>query len=91
MFDIQRTIAECLDSDMPMPEFCSVVLDDNEWRVVPSIESADEDCENFDDYQDEYKGDFILVTNDHGNVTCQQWKPPFVNCLPEYITIWDMV
>jgi len=91
MFETQHEVASYLDDYMPMPEFCSVVLDDNEWRVVPSIEQADDECKNFSDYPDTYQGDFILVTNDHGNVTCQQWKPAFVNCAPEYVTIWDMV
>ena len=87
LIDIQDEIAELLNEYMPMPEFCSVVLDDNEWRVIPSIENADEDCKNFADYQDDYQGDFILVTNDHGNVTCQQWLQGEM----VYVTIWDMV
>lgn len=86
-FEIQDEIAELLNEYMPMPEFCRVVLDDNEWKIIPSIELADEDCKNFDDYQDDYQGDFILVTNDHGNVTCQQWLQGEMT----YITIWDMV
>ena len=87
MFDLQNDVMDHLNYYMPMPEFCSVVLDDNEFTVIPSIELADEDCKNFADYQDTYQGDFILVTNDHGNVTCQQWD---YNKL-EYTTIWDMV
>ncbi len=87
LFDTQQEIADLLDEHMPMPEFCRVTLQDNEWLVLPSIESALEECESFEDYPEERRGDSILVVNDHGNVTCMQWDPS----KNEYSTIWDMV
>jgi len=87
LIDVQDDVADLLNEYMPMVEFCTVCLEDGEWSVIPSIELADDECENFSDYQDDYKGDFILVTNDHGNVTCMQWN----DIEREYITIWDMV
>jgi len=90
-FDFQDEIAELLNEYMPMPEFCSVVLEDNEFTVRPNLEAAQDDCHTFNDYPDkkipDSHSDFILVVNDHGNVTCQQWDYG----KSEYITIWDMV
>lgn len=73
------------DNITTMPEFCSLVLFDNEARVLPDIESAIEECEVFEDYPEKYHGDFIAVVNDHGNTTCQRWDGS------KYVTIWDMV
>ena len=87
MFEISEEIAEHLNYYMPMPEFCSVVLEDSEWRVIPSIESADEECENLEECPDTYVADFVTATNDHGNVTCYQWNPNQF----KYSEIWSMV
>ena len=84
-FDVQDEIAQLLNENMPMPEFCSVTLQDNEWHVLPSLECAQDEATSLDDYPDDYVSDYILVVNDHGNVTCQQWSGG------EYVTIWDMV
>ena len=84
-FEIQDEAAEMLNDYLPVPEFCSVQLIDSEYSVLPSLEAAEEEATKLDDYPEDYISDYILVVNDHGNVTCQQWQNG------EYVTIWDMV
>lgn len=87
MIEMQEEVTDHLNYYMPMPEFCSVELYDNEFSVMPNLESAKEDCGILTEYPEVRTTDNILVVNDHGNVTCQQWN---YNKL-EYVTIWDMV
>lgn len=87
IMELADDAVDLLNESMPMPEFCSVTLNDNEYHVMPCLGNAQEECVSYEDYPEEKHGDFILVVNDHGNVTCQQWD---YNKL-EYVTIWDMV
>ncbi len=76
------------DSVVTMPEFCHLDIRDNEAIVLPSLDLAemDDDIVKLDEYPEKYAGvGFVLVVNDHGNVTCQRWNGR------EYVTIWDMV
>ncbi len=85
-------VAELLNAEMPMPEFCFVTLNDGEYRVMPAVEDALDTCEIFDDCPEKCHGDFILVINDHGNVTCYRWGVgDYGDVEYEYIVIWDTV
>lgn len=84
MYEIQEECADLLNESMPMPEFCSVTLEDNEWRVIPEI---DDYLTRVSDIPEEYSEDYLLLVNDHGNVTCLEWN----NNTREYQSIWDMV
>lgn len=81
-FEIQQEASEYIQDYVE--DYCAVSLDDNEWRVTPYV---DDELPTFDDYQDDYQGDHILIVSDHGNVTCQRWDYDKA----EYVTIWDMV
>jgi len=87
MFDLQDEVAQYIYDNAPLPEFCSVTLQDNEYIVLPCLESAEEECKKVADIPDDNQGDFILYVNDHGNVTCLQWNE---GCRA-YDVIWDMV
>lgn len=84
LIDIQDDIAEKLNEYMPMPEFCTVTLNDGEWAVIPYI---DDELNRVDEIPDDFSDEYLLLVNDHGNVTCLQWS---VN-KQEYKSIWDMV
>jgi hypothetical protein len=81
---IQEDIVEKLNEYMPMPEFCTVTLQDGEWIVIPYI---DDDLKRVADIPEAYTDDYVLFVNDHGNVTCYQWN----DTKREYVSIWDMV
>lgn len=84
MFYIQQECADLLNESMPIPEFCSVELHDNEWTVIPYI---DEEVTRVEDIPDNYSEDYLLLVNDHGNVTCLEWNYN----KREYKDIWAMV
>jgi len=84
MFEIQEECALLLDESMPMPAYCSVTLQDNEWTVIPYI---DEELDRVSDHPDFNIGDHVLLVNDHGNVDCLQWDYSD----NEYKSIWAMV
>ncbi len=91
--DMQLEVMELLNEYMPMPEFCSVSLNDGEYTVTPYIDEYD-DTPRLSDYPDTlYKDESgmvhytIFIVNDHGNVTCQTWNDQ----KREYITQWDIV
>lgn len=63
-----------------IPPYCYIDWQDNELRVLPSVESAREDtdvwvCGELPDEDDcRQSGDLALVINDHGNATLYQWE-----------------
>lgn len=73
-----------------LPVSCAFSWDDGEFRITPFI---DDDIPKFEELPEDEKeaeinpdnDDFIYVVNDHGNVTCYQWRDR------EWISIWDMV
>jgi len=90
MVDIQDWCAGELIEHMPMPFSCTVALGDNEWRVVPYIDDevprmSTDDWDEVD--QNQHGFDHVYVVNDHGNVTCWEWRQDKV----EYVSIWAMV
>ena len=82
LFDFQDDAAEYINNHATIEDYCSLDVQDGEWIVRPYI---DDELPSFDDYQDDYQGDHVLIVNDHGNVTCQRWNGK------AYVTIWDMV
>lgn len=90
MLDIQEEVVCELNESMAMPAYCHVTLQDNEWRVTPYI---DEEvvCMSTDVWyevdQNQHGFDHVYVVNDHGNVTCWEWREDKV----EYVPIWAMV
>lgn len=95
MFEIQQEVANDLDIHMPMPQFCSVTLQDNEWTVLPQdLDNIDQDegMTKTDELPDEYLNDFVAVVNDHGNVTMYQWEIHTGNIqFGSYKEIWAVV
>ena len=83
MFDIQRDAADLLNDHAPLPDYCTVDLQDNEWTVLPYM--IENDLARFEDIPDTFEGDHVLIVNDHGNVTCMRWTGS------EYESIWAMV
>jgi len=65
-----------------LPVFTSIAWDDNELKIMPNIEEVREcvtcvtelpyDEEN-DKHLNPHEEDFIVVVNDHGNVTLYKW------------------
>lgn len=89
--DIQREVADLIQSMAPLPASCTVSLRNGEWLVLPFI---DECYPRLEECPDEFTGDDIVyVVNDHGNVTCYEWQhtgePGISDCV--YTEIWSMV
>jgi len=88
MYDLQEDIVSELNEYMPMPAYCHVALNDNEWQVIPYI---DEELPRLEDVPEEYQEGHILQISDHGNVTCYEWQQCPAGCHGEYKEIWAMV
>ena len=84
MFDIQRDCADLLSNDAPIADYCTVSLEDNEWRVLPYL---DDELPRFEECPESFEGDNVLVVNDHGNVTCYWWN----SSERQYSEVWAMV
>ena len=90
MTGLQEQAADILNEHMPMPAYCRVTLQDNEWRVLPYLDEevprmSTDDWDEVD--QNQHGFDHVYVVNDHGNVTCWEWRQDKV----EYVSIWSMV
>lgn len=86
MFDIQADTADLITDNCPLPDYCTIYLQDGEWLVMPHI---DDNLPRYDDIPDtpnngEYE---ILLVNDHGNVNFMTWNDQ----KREYVTQWAMV
>ena len=59
-----------------LPPCCSLQWHDNEYMVMPDLESAREEAEVGDETPDHglCSGNLFLVINDHGNATLYQWQ-----------------
>lgn len=73
MFEMQEELAEALNDNAPLPPYCYVTLNDNEWSVIPSIEDA-EDVTRVEELPEERTEDELLVVTDHGNATLYTWN-----------------
>jgi hypothetical protein len=82
IYDFQVDAVDLINSHGTVEDYCTLDVQDGEWMVRPYI---DDELPRFDDYQDDYQGDHVLIVNDHGNATCQRWNGK------AYVTIWDMV
>lgn len=82
MYEMQQEAAEYIADHVD--DYCTVELRDGEWLVIPYI---DDELPSFNDYQDDYRGQYILVINDHGNTTLQRWRFD----KSEYETVWSVV
>lgn len=93
LIDIQADIAQTIQDNCPLPDYCTIELQDSEWRVVPYIDTdlphlshnpcyVTQPCEF-----DGHKAYDIIVVNDHGNTDLMQWNDQ----KREYITTWAMV
>ena len=65
-----------------LPLSCCFAWHDGEYIIEPFI---DECAEQFEEVPDNLCGDYIYTVNDHGNVTCYEWRNG------EYLLLWDMV
>lgn len=84
-YEIQEECAEYLNDHVE--PYCSVSLDDGEWRVAPHI---DEELPTFDHIPESRVDDldgYIYHVNDHGNVDLLSWDYN----KSEYTVIWSMV
>lgn len=86
MFELQTELAEELNDSAPLPPYCHVTLDDNEWRVTPEVPDPFE-VSRVEGLPDEYTEDELLVVTDHGNATLYSWNPNTF----EYDEAWSMV
>jgi len=84
MYEIQQEVAGHIEYYAPLPDCCSVTLQDNEWQVIPYI---DEDLPRLEDIPETYTEDLVYQVNDHGNVSLYKWHPNF----REYREVWAMV
>ena len=84
LYEFQDDATQFINDHDTLEDYCSLSVDDGEWIVRPYI---DDELPSFDDYQEEFQGDHILIVNDHGNTTCQRWD----YSTNEYKTIWDVV
>ena len=94
MFEIQQDVVSDLDDHMPMPFGCYVTLADNEWTVLPSVDSLLEegDVEQVDEVPDERDADHVYTVSDHGNVTMYEWKYHYNDPAADgYVEIWAVV
>lgn len=81
---MQDAIADEITQNAPLPPYCTVSLEDNEWRVRPYI---DDSLDRVDQLPDEYTEDELLLINDHGNTSLYTWNP----ATAEYDEQWAMV
>jgi hypothetical protein len=86
MCELQEEMAGVLNDNAPLPPYCYIALEDNEWRVTPVIPEP-EDVERVEGLPDDYTEEELLVVSDHGNATLYTWNP---NTL-EYDEQWGMV
>lgn len=84
IIEIQQAIVELFNDVALLPAYCHVVMENNEWRVVPYI---DEGLQRVSEIPDDYIDDHILQVSDHGNVSCYEWN----HGLGSYQEIWAMV
>lgn len=88
--DIQDEVCELLNEYAVLPDYCYIGLEDGEYRVLPDIDSAQEDCLNVEELPDspvdseQYQ---VLQVNDHGNATFYCWNEQ----KQEYIEVWSVV
>lgn len=74
MFELQTDLAHELNDKAPLPPYCTVSLDDNEWRVIPSLPDPEE-VERVEELPEYCTEDELLVLNDHGKATLYTWNP----------------
>jgi len=87
-----------LNGEMPMPVYCSIEYeeDSNWYRVIPDEEGLTDaiadgtfkvihDPNEIDQCAGEH--DYLMHTNDHGNVTLYSWSAT----KGEYVIEWEMV
>jgi len=90
LIDIQADLSQAIQDNCPLPDYCTVELQDGEWLVLPYV---DDDLPRLEDTPDNLAtidgqtAYDILVVNDHGNVDFKQWDHN--QC--EYVTQWAMV
>lgn len=88
--DIQDEACDLLNEYAVLPDYCYIGLDDCEFRVLPNVEDAREECLSVDELperpvdSDQY---LVLHVNDHGNATLYQWSDQ----KREYIEVWAVV
>lgn len=92
LIDVQSDIAQTIQDNCPLADYCTVELHDSEWRVVPYIDDDLQRLNFFPDTTSPFESDYmvqydILVVNDHGNVDLMQWD----HNKREYTLTWSMV
>ena len=84
IWELQQDVADQITENAPLADYCTVSLNDGEWRVIPYVP---DDIDRVDDIPEDYTEDQLLYVNDHGNVTLYHWHDQ----KREYIEVWSMV
>jgi len=68
-----------------LPPSCTMLWEDNEFRVTPYVDDEIPRFADFDDIPDDFDDTEYYIVNDHGNVAY------YVRHDGEFVMVWDMV